>query len=45
MKYIQLKEEKEPRKKLQEVAKAMKEGKLVIFPTETVYGIGTNRIR
>lgn len=25
-----------------EVAKALKEGKLVVFPTDTVYGIGTN---
>lgn len=25
-----------------EIAKALKEGKLVVFPTDTVYGIGTN---
>lgn len=25
-----------------EVSKALKEGKLVVFPTDTVYGIGTN---
>ena len=25
-----------------EIANALKEGKLVVFPTDTVYGIGTN---
>lgn len=25
-----------------EIANALKDGKLVIFPTDTVYGIGTN---
>lgn len=29
-------------KKLEEVANLIKKGKIVIFPTETVYGIGTN---
>ena len=29
-------------KKLKEAANLIKSGKLVIFPTETVYGIGTN---
>ena len=28
--------------KLKEIAKEIKNGKIVIFPTETVYGIGTN---
>ncbi|MEG0872924.1 MAG: L-threonylcarbamoyladenylate synthase [Clostridia bacterium] len=28
--------------KLNEVAKAIKEGKIAVFPTETVYGIGAN---
>lgn len=27
---------------IQEVANGLKEGKLVVFPTDTVYGIGTN---
>ncbi len=27
---------------LNEVADALKNGKLVVFPTDTVYGIGTN---
>ena len=29
-------------KKLQEVANIIKQGGIVVFPTETVYGIGTN---
>ena len=29
-------------KDLEEVGKKIKEGKIVIFPTETVYAIGTN---
>ena len=29
-------------KKLQEVADIIKQGGIVVFPTETVYGIGTN---
>ena len=29
---------------IKEAAKALREGKLVIFPTETVYGIGTNAL-
>ena len=27
---------------IEEAGKLIKEGKIVIFPTETVYGIGTN---
>lgn len=27
---------------IREVSNALKEGKLVVFPTDTVYGIGTN---
>ena len=40
-KYIDLKE-KINFELLKEPAKMIKEGKIVIFPTETVYGIGTN---
>ena len=29
---------------LQEVAEALKEGELVAFPTETVYGLGANAL-
>ena len=29
-------------KKLQEIADIIKQGGIVVFPTETVYGIGTN---
>ena len=29
-------------KKLQEVANIIRQGGIVVFPTETVYGIGTN---
>lgn len=51
-KYINLKHlnnlknvlEKEDIEKIKEAAKAIKEGKLVLFPTETVYGIGANAI-
>lgn len=30
--------------KLKEIAKAIKNGEIVVFPTETVYGIGTNAL-
>lgn len=51
-KYINLKHlnnlknvlEKEDIEKIKEASKAIKEGKLVLFPTETVYGIGANAI-
>ena len=39
--YINLKNEKQY-SNLKLPAEAMKNGELVIFPTETVYGIGTN---
>ena len=39
--YIDLKE-KINEEKLKIIGKEIKNGKLVIFPTETVYGIGTN---
>lgn len=42
-KYINLKEKIEI-EKLKEPAKAIREGKLVVFPTETVYGIGANAL-
>lgn len=42
-KYINLKDKKEY-EKLKEAAKSLKEGKLVLFPTETVYGIGANAL-
>jgi len=41
--YINLKEVNNL-EKLQEPARALKEGKLVLFPTETVYGIGANAL-
>ena len=31
--------------KLKEVAKTIKQGGIVVFPTETVYGIGTNGLK
>ena len=38
-------EKKQPTKEnLEKAAKAIKDGKLVIFPTETVYGIGANAL-
>ena len=40
-KYIDLKNEQEL-EKLKEPAKVIKDGGIVVFPTETVYGIGTN---
>ena len=41
MKYINLKDNIDL-EKLKKPAEMIKEGKIVIFPTETVYGIGTN---
>lgn len=41
---INLKREEE-KQTLKEVAEAMRKGELVVFPTETVYGIGTNALR
>lgn len=41
--YINFKEKIE-KEKLKAPAKAIKEGKLVVFPTETVYGIGANAL-
>ena len=40
-KYVDLKNEKEL-EKLKEPAKVINDGGIVVFPTETVYGIGTN---
>lgn len=40
-KYIDMKKENKL-EKLQEVAEIIKNGGIVVFPTETVYGIGTN---
>lgn len=40
-KYVK-KEDLENSKTIIEIANALKEGKLVVFPTDTVYGIGTN---
>ena len=37
-----LKEEKIDNSAILEIADALKQGKLVVFPTDTVYGIGTN---
>lgn len=42
-KYINFKEKKDYGK-LKEPAEAIKQGKLVLFPTETVYGIGANAL-
>lgn len=42
-KYIDLKANKEY-EKIKEAAEAIKQGKLVLFPTETVYGIGANAL-
>ena len=41
-KTIYLKEEQIDETNIEEIANAIKEGKLIIFPTDTVYGIGTN---
>lgn len=40
-KYLNFKE-KIDENKIKEIAKEIKNGKVVVFPTETVYGIGTN---
>ena len=40
-KYLNFKE-KNDENKIKEIAKEIKDGKVVVFPTETVYGIGTN---
>lgn len=42
-KYINLKKEKDINK-IKEASEAIKQGKLVLFPTETVYGIGANAL-
>ena len=42
-KYINFKQNKNY-EELKAPAEAIREGKLVIFPTETVYGIGANAI-
>lgn len=42
-KYINLKDKKDINK-IKEASKAIKQGKLVLFPTETVYGIGANAL-
>lgn len=42
-KYIDLKETKNY-KKIKQASEAIKQGKLVLFPTETVYGIGANAL-
>ena len=42
-KYLDLKENNDYTK-LKEAAKIIKEGGIVVFPTETVYGIGTNAL-
>jgi len=42
-KYIDLKEDKDYTK-LKEPAEILKSGKIVVFPTETVYGIGVNAL-
>ena len=41
-KTIYLKEEQIDETTIEEIANTIKEGKLIIFPTDTVYGIGTN---
>ena len=44
-KYINLKDQQNINyERLKQPAEAMKEGKLVLFPTETVYGIGANAL-
>ena len=43
LKYLNLKESKDYIK-LKEVAKVIKNGGIVVFPTETVYGIGVNAL-
>ena len=40
-KYFDLREKIDD-EKIKEAAEAIKEGKLVLFPTETVYGLGAN---
>jgi len=42
-KYVDLKDD-EDYSKLEEPARAIREGKLVVLPTETVYGIGANAL-
>lgn len=42
-KFIDMKNSKDY-EKIKEAAKSIKEGKLVLFPTETVYGIGANAL-
>lgn len=42
-KYINLKEDKDY-KQIKQASEAIKQGKLVLFPTETVYGIGANAL-
>ena len=42
-KYLYLKEDKDYTK-LKEVAEIIKNGGIVVFPTETVYGIGANAL-
>ena len=41
-KTIYLKENQIDETKINEISNAIKEGKIIIFPTDTVYGIGTN---
>lgn len=43
-KIIEIKENEIDGEKIKEAARALKEGKLVAFPTETVYGIGANAL-
>ena len=42
-KYIDLKKDNEYTK-IKPAAESIKQGKLVLFPTETVYGIGANAL-